>query len=415
MRGWPVVLGGAAGAAVGFALAGREGCVAGAGLGAVMLAMSPLARSATRDPRVPGVDLGEVRDIPVSLRCEYHETGVRLTFEFPRSLRQDAELEVRLWDRRRKRWVPGRTPWNSEGGIRRRSKVILGQSSVYFPFDALVYDRAGSFDVYLGFFLQGPLGEERLFDQRDPCELMLGLPGKGSTWSYGQHLRPMIDLLMAMARSDGPPSPERTGAVMRILQRFEPSTELFSELRAFMRGEAPRPFELTCRHVRFAFPEHALAQVFEWLVDVAKADGVVTRRGQELLELFGTSCQVSKLELDDWLTSLDARSPIPKRTTEPPPPSPRPSTDRWSTRARAAPPRSSTVPVAAPVPKPKTPWEILEIPDNATEEETNSAYRKKVAQYHPDRVAHLPTEFQELAHNKLLELNGARDRLKKLA
>ena len=73
------------------------------------------------------------------------------------------------------------------------------------------------------------------------------------------------------------------------------------------------------------------------------------------------------------------------------------------------------MPVAAPVPKPKTPWEILEIPDNATEEETNSAYRKKVAQYHPDRVAHLPTEFQELAHNKLLELNGARDRLKKLA
>ena len=40
--------------------------------------------------------------------------------------------------------------------------------------------------------------------------------------------------------------------------------------------------------VRFAFPEYALAQVFEWLVDVAKAEGQVTPRGQELLELFAT-------------------------------------------------------------------------------------------------------------------------------
>jgi len=415
MRAWPVVLGGAAGAALGFALAGREGAAMGLPVGAAALALSPLARTRARDPRVPGVDLGEVRDIPVSLRCEYDETGVRLNFEFPRSLRQDAELEIRLWDRRRRRWVPGRAPWDTEGGIRRRSKVILGQAAVYFPFDALVYDRAGAFDVYLGFFLLGPLGDERLFDQRQPCELMLGLPGRGSSWSYGQHLRPIVDLLMAMARSDGAPSPERTGAVMRVLQRFEPSTELFAELRAFMRSEAPRPFELTARHVRFAFPEHALAQVFEWLVDVGKADGVMTKRGQELLELFGAACSVSRLEVDDWLTSLDARAPIPKRSTEPPPPSPRPSTDRWSTRPRAAPPRSSTVPVAPPAPKPKTPWEILEIPENATEEETNSAYRKKVAQYHPDRVAHLPSEFQELAHQKLLELNGARDKLKKLA
>jgi curved DNA-binding protein CbpA len=71
--------------------------------------------------------------------------------------------------------------------------------------------------------------------------------------------------------------------------------------------------------------------------------------------------------------------------------------------------------VAPPAPRPKTPWEVLEVPENATDDEVQSAYRKKVAQYHPDRVAHLPSEFQELAHQKLLELNAARERLKKLA
>ncbi len=417
MRVLPVVFGGAASAALGASVAGREGAIVAGVLGALAVARSKLAQSNRPDPRVAGVDLGELRDIPVTLRCEYHENGVRLNFEFPRSLRQDALLEVRLWDRRRSRWVPGRTPWDAEGGIRRKAKVLLGMAAVYFPFDALVYDRAGAFDVYLGFFLEGPLGEERLFDQRNPCELMLGLPGKGASWSYGQHLRPLVDLLMAMARSDGAPSPEKTGAVVRLLQRFEPSTELFSELRAFMRAEAPRPFELTARQVRFAFPEFTLAQIFEWLVEVAKAEGLVSARSQELLELFATSCNVPRLELDDWLTSLDARAPAPKRSTEPPPAQgPRPSTDRWSSRPRAAPPRSSTtIPVAPPAPRPKTPWEVLEVPENATEEEVHSAYRKKVAQYHPDRVAHLPSEFQELAHQKLLELNAARERLKKLA
>jgi curved DNA-binding protein CbpA len=55
------------------------------------------------------------------------------------------------------------------------------------------------------------------------------------------------------------------------------------------------------------------------------------------------------------------------------------------------------------------------VPENATDDEIQAAYRKKVAQYHPDRVAHLPSEFQELAHQKLLEINGARERLKSLA
>jgi DnaJ-domain-containing protein 1 len=417
MRVLPVVLGGAASAALGASLAGREGALVAAAVGALTVARSKLAQTRRRDPRVAGVDLGELRDIPVTLRCEYHESGVRLNFEFPRSLRQDAILEVRLWDRRRARWVPGREPWEGEIGIRRKAKVVLGMAAVYFPFEALVYDRAGAFDVYLGFFYEGPLGEERLFDQRDPCELMLGLPAKGASWSYARHLRPLVDLLMAMARSDGAPSPEKTGAVVRVLQRFEPSTELFAELRAFMRAEAPRPYELTAREVRFAFPEFTLGQIFEWLTEIAKADGAVTTRGQELLELFASACNVPRLELDDWLTSLDARAPAPKRPTEPPPAQgPRPSTDRWSTRPRAAPPRSSaTLPVAPPAPRPKTPWEVLEVPENATEDEVQSAYRKKVAQYHPDRVAHLPSEFQELAHQKLLELNAARDRLKRLA
>lgn len=58
--------------------------------------------------------------------------------------------------------------------------------------------------------------------------------------------------------------------------------------------------------------------------------------------------------------------------------------------------------------KPKqAPHEILEIDKNATREEIQAAYRTMVKQYHPDRVAHLGKELQELANQKFIEIKEA--------
>ncbi len=53
------------------------------------------------------------------------------------------------------------------------------------------------------------------------------------------------------------------------------------------------------------------------------------------------------------------------------------------------------------------PYALLEISPNATAEEIKAAYRHAVARYHPDKVAHLGKEFQELAHKKLLAIQQA--------
>ena len=55
----------------------------------------------------------------------------------------------------------------------------------------------------------------------------------------------------------------------------------------------------------------------------------------------------------------------------------------------------------------KSPYEILGIDKNATEQEIRAAYRKLVKQYHPDRVASLGKEFQELANKKFIEIKDA--------
>ncbi len=53
------------------------------------------------------------------------------------------------------------------------------------------------------------------------------------------------------------------------------------------------------------------------------------------------------------------------------------------------------------------PYELLEVPRGASADEIKSAYKRAVARYHPDKVAHLGKEFQELAHRKLLAIQHA--------
>lgn len=57
------------------------------------------------------------------------------------------------------------------------------------------------------------------------------------------------------------------------------------------------------------------------------------------------------------------------------------------------------------------PYAILGVERGATPEEIRAAYRRAVAQYHPDKVSHLGQELQELAHQKLLAIQQAYDYL----
>ncbi len=59
------------------------------------------------------------------------------------------------------------------------------------------------------------------------------------------------------------------------------------------------------------------------------------------------------------------------------------------------------------------PYEILEIPASSSQETIRSAYRSRMSEYHPDKVAHLGEELQELAHRKTLEIQQAYQQLTK--
>lgn len=59
------------------------------------------------------------------------------------------------------------------------------------------------------------------------------------------------------------------------------------------------------------------------------------------------------------------------------------------------------------------PYQELEISSPASQEEIKGAYKKMMGKYHPDKVSHLGKELQELAHQKVLDIQKAYKELKK--
>ena len=57
-------------------------------------------------------------------------------------------------------------------------------------------------------------------------------------------------------------------------------------------------------------------------------------------------------------------------------------------------------------------YKILEISQNASEDEIKTAYRKMAMKYHPDKVSHLGDEFQKEAKEKFQKVNEAYEKIK---
>ena len=59
----------------------------------------------------------------------------------------------------------------------------------------------------------------------------------------------------------------------------------------------------------------------------------------------------------------------------------------------------------------RNPYEVLEIKEGSSTEEVKKAYRELAKKYHPDQYGNNP--LQELAEEKMIELNEAYDNLTK--
>ena len=59
------------------------------------------------------------------------------------------------------------------------------------------------------------------------------------------------------------------------------------------------------------------------------------------------------------------------------------------------------------------PYAVLGISRQAGQKEIQAAYRERMHEYHPDKVAHLGEDLQKLAHQRSLEIQQAYQRLRR--
>ncbi|WP_407352712.1 DnaJ family molecular chaperone [Luteimonas sp. R10] len=65
-------------------------------------------------------------------------------------------------------------------------------------------------------------------------------------------------------------------------------------------------------------------------------------------------------------------------------------------------------------PRRAAPYRVLGVGDDASQAEIDQAYRRLMAQYHPDRLSGAAPELRAQAEKKAQEINGAYDRIKAL-
>lgn len=148
------------------------------------------------------------------------------------------------------------------------------------------------------------------------------------------------------------------------------------------------------------------------LLENGRPSGVLRKRGTPREDLWF---------LQEALSQRSSHIPPPEPSRKPGPhraPAPRASRRPPAREdADVTPPRGTRVHAEPPPPPPpliaRDPWTVLGIAPGTSKEEARKAFRTLVAQYHPDKVAHLAPEFQELAERKTREFLEAWEQLEK--
>ncbi len=279
-------------------------------------------------------------------------------------------------------YLKGRSPFvDNDGDFSNVSEIEEGTTTIYIPFGAVNYPAAS--DYVLGFRLFGfvensddpvPLGQE-LFNFDFPAPPVYG----PVYWNRCEWMHPLIELCMHVVHADGKVLPEEVKLVKEFFTNvFELGQQDKQDLKQAMKQVLRPNYSEIIDSIRLRMPKLNMIEILCFLSDISKCDGEVHPKEIEVIREIALTLGVEPGDWDEIALQLGLIDPQGE--------APRASGGVMSMEQACC---------------------VLGVSVNASRAEILAAHRKLVSDYHPDRVANLPKEFQEVAHNKMVEINAA--------
>lgn len=341
-------LGKVIGGTVGLAAAGPAGAVVGGGLGAVV------------DHALDGPPRSDLPEIEADGQFSDDPQGRFAQIRFPPSMPAGA-IAVALVENRRGKPLAARPAFSKDGQFLIRRPIKRGKVSFYIPFAALKYRRHGVHVLRIVVRVATPGGHG--VEALGQCAFEFVLP-KAQSWHQVDYFDALIGLCAAAAHVDGPPKQRGLQLVedffVQTMQLPRAQTE---QLHLLLSSPPTEEIEELCKRVLRRLPEIRPMTILGLMSEVARADGIPTRRTRTLIR---DAAEYLGIPSHRWPEVQDRLQLVVD-----------------------------------------DPWGVLGLQSGATVQEIKKAYRAKLKRLHPDRVAGLDDELQELAEARTIELRAA--------
>jgi len=348
------LIGGPAGAAIGFGLGSvYDKAVAGSG---------------------PGLDEGLLADARTTLLPD--ELGMQIVVRTATSLPDSSVCTMQFFSESEEPIRPNRHAGDRYTDGQGQLCVDAGVSgnviSTYLPAGAVPRGVTAKVLALVTLGVQKDDGSGVLLGQ---ALFVMNAP-EPQRWCQIELIEPLILLGMRVARADGKLLREEIRCIRDyMVQQFDLEPRDQGALRKAMKATKPwltnhELLEVVHRRLPLVEFEHVL----KLLAEVAQCDGVVSRSEVDVIR---------ELALGYYGCSAGD----------------------WATVERALGIGVAEQPLQA------DHWAVLSISPGASRIEIKKAYHAKMLAYHPDKVANLAPEFQELAHRKTIEIRASYEAL----
>lgn len=255
---------------------------------------------------------------------------------------------------------------DSDGDFAQLDRFDDDVAALYIPFSALIYPRAGEYELRVAIARLDSDGD--IVESLGRWVYKFRLPAR-KKWNKFAHLRPLIELCMMVVRANGSAVPEKVRQMrVSLTELFDITPAELPALRDAVKSAAATDVRSLVEQAWLRCFKLKGAVLLELLTLIAKSDGDLT--AAELMIIHDTALSLGVKE-SEWPSIAEELG------------------------------------LAL-----DDPWGTLGVRRGASLDDIKTAYRRKISECHPDRFGQVPREFQALATQLTVTLQSAYERLK---